>query len=427
MRAYAVYLLRLRRIEFSVHTRLAWHLADDTFLRLWRDYLVKKRRIKKSTFNAYLSTVLGFYKHAQGMGWARGLIGVNDFAKGEFYRIAMHIETRDDGREVEFSPLRIKTTEEPEPYFPPKRVIDEITASIAISKRPALAERDLLIVEWLRRCGLRRREALWLTRSLIPTLEEIDAFEDALVGGASDNDDDHVPLTGYPIKITSAKSGGRPDMIFVQPELLRRTRRWLDGGRREILGLKRGPHRDPSEIFISAKTGTVLIPQSVTNLFKTAACHAQKAAKEQGERDPQHSLAHPHNLRAEAITDQLVGRLDAGMEQTTALFETQVFARLASREVMEKHYLKLAQRMLENNKAAARDWSDKSNTDVKERAEIDHQSIQLGAEHLRRAQGIERILEDMSPHNVNLVARLLRMLAEGLITEDRVKSLLGNA
>jgi integrase len=413
----AVYASQLLDYWHFLHdSRLAWDLADDHFLRLWRNHLEHSREIKKSTFNEYLSTVTGFYKYAQSRQFGRDLIGVNDLRKGTIFRITMEIKIRKDGTEVEVSSLRYKTTETPEPYFPPTPVINAITATIATSKRPALAERDLIITEFKRRVALRRIEVLGIRRNQIPDLDEIDTFEDRQIAADSGNDDELVPLSGYPMKIVSAKSGGREDLVYVPPALLRRTREWMDEHRCNIVARRRRTGHlteDPQELFISSKTGAVLKAQSITNSFKIPAGKTQRAAEKQGDIDPRHSLARPHHLRAEAITNHLVGLLESGMEQTAALFRIQVFARHKRFKSTER-YLKLAQMIQEANRSASNEWTKRSNAVVQQRAEEDHRNISLAL-----------LTRDLSPEEIEVVTRLIQLLGKRTITSSTIEAILG--
>jgi hypothetical protein len=392
--------------HFLHDSRLVWKLADDSFLRLWREHLVEVRKIKRRTFNAYLSTVVDFYKHAQAKRWGHNLIGVNDLEKGLAFRISMEAKTKKNGTEYEVSSLRYKTVENPESYFPPTPVIDAITASIAAAKRAALAERDLIIVEFKRRVGLRRSEVLRITRHQIPTLDEIDEFEDnQLICNA--NVDEPASSAGMKMEIVSSKSGGRIDVVYVPPSLMRRAREWVDTYRRELVTLRRCTGhiaKDPDQLFISWKTGAALRGQSFTNMFKSAAKMAQETAEQEGEIDPRHSEARPHHLRGEAITNTLVDVLASGMKPTEALLYAQVFARHKNFSTTER-YLHFAQMLQGERKRISHEVAQQRDATVQQQTIHDHCNILLAS-----------LTSELAPPQLELLMRLVQMLREPSVT-----------
>jgi site-specific recombinase XerD len=388
--------------HFLHDSRLAWELADDSFLRLWREHLGEIRKIKRSTFNTYLSTVVGFYKHAQAKRWGHNIIGVNDLEKGHAFRISMETKTRKDGTGYEVSSLRYRTAENPEPYFPPAPVIDAITVTIATSKRAALSERDLIIVEFMRRVGLRRSEVLRITRHQIPTLDAIDEFEDDQLIRNAGVDEPASPA-GMKMEIVSSKSGGRIDVVYVPPSLMRRTREWADTYRRELVTLRRGTGhiaKDPDELFLSWKTGTALKGQSFTNMFKSAARRAQETAEQEGGIDPRHSEARPHHLRGEAITNALVDVLETGMNQTEALLYAQIFGRHKNFGTTER-YLNFAHMLQDERKRISREVAQQRDATVQQQTIRDHCNILLAS-----------LANDLAPGQLELLMRLVQMLRE---------------
>jgi integrase len=392
--------------HFLHDSRFAWELADDSFLRLWREHLRKVRKIKKATFNTYLSTVVGFYKHAQAKRWGQNLVGVNDLLKGHAFRISMETKIRKDGTEYEVNSLRYKTAENPEPYFPPTSVIDAIAATIATSKREALSERDLIIVEFKRRVGLRRSEVLRITRHQIPTLDEIDEFEDNQIIRYANEDEPASPV-GIKMEIVSSKSGGRIDVVYVPPSLMRRTREWIDTYRRELVTLRRGTGhiaKDPDELFISWKTGAALRGQSFTNMFKSAAKKAQEVAEQEGEIDPRHSETRPHSLRGEAITNSLVVVLELGMNPTEALLYAQVFGRHKDFRTTQR-YLNFAQMLQGERKRISREVAYQRDATVQQQTIRDHCDILLAS-----------LANDLRPAQLELLMRLVQILREQSVT-----------
>jgi integrase len=142
----------------------------------------------------------------------------------------------------------------------------------------SLTKRNHLLIQWYSQVGVRRMEWGNLTVEQIPSWTKIDElFSKSLV---------------YELRLTKTK-GGNGRYVGVIPDLLERTREYIEDPRREIVvrfkKLKGIAYFEPDEIFLSSKTGLPLnftaISNLLTSLFKQAGVEG-----------------HGHRLRATYLT-----------------------------------------------------------------------------------------------------------------------------
>lgn len=143
---------------------------------------------------------------------------------------------------------------------------------------PNLTERNHLLIQWYSQVGVRRKEWGHLIVKQIPSWKVIDElFSKSLV---------------YELRLTKTK-GGNGRYVGVIPDLLEKTREYIEGPRKEIVHrfkkLKGTAYSEPDEIFLSSKTGLPLkftpISNLLTSLFKQAGVEG-----------------HGHRLRATYLT-----------------------------------------------------------------------------------------------------------------------------
>lgn len=397
----------------------AWETVDDNLLAQWKLFLLgppdfknkaKKppgfRYIAKGTFNGYLRTILQFYLYAQKQGWASGMIGEADASHGSRYKIL--VEYKGDSGSSIWHHLIESESGKPEVQLPSDQVLDEILAEIATRpKRPALAERDLLINEWMQRCFLRRSEAVRLRLSQIPSRKKLEALEnqarDEANFGLGLNDGAALVV---PIRIEGAKKGG-PRIVHAPLSLLMRTRDWIDDGREQILAAKRKPgqpREKPEDLFLSLRTGAALEAQSVTNGFKIAAKSAEEKYPDTPSLVP-HGKVRPHHNRHLGITDTTAGLLSSGMSETEAKLTVMELAGIKRWETATI-YIHMAQRRQHATSNAGREFARQRNSDIAARTRIDHSRT--------------RAKQDKQ----YLVQSLDGALAEGLISRDEVEAII---
>ena len=163
-------------------------------------------------------------------------------------------------------------------YTPDTVDIGRLHAAVAAASTPDVVERNHLLIDWYLQTGVRRIEWCSLTVDQIPPWSEIDSAQES--------------FQVREILLTATK-GGRPRYAGVLPELLERTREYIDGPRAELVARfrerYRSGYREPKEVFLSSKTGRGLRAKAITNLLS----HLFTSANVEG---------HGHRLRATYLT-----------------------------------------------------------------------------------------------------------------------------
>ena len=119
-----------------------------------------------------------------------------------------------------------------------------------------LTERNHLLIDWYSQVGLRRHEWSALTVEQIPSWDTIHALQ--------------LRSEAHELRLDKTK-GGRVRHVGVIPDLLEKTREYIEGSRTDIVArfkaTKSGAYREPSEIFLSEKTGQPLTLTAITNML----------------------------------------------------------------------------------------------------------------------------------------------------------------
>ena len=119
-----------------------------------------------------------------------------------------------------------------------------------------LTERNHLLIDWYVQVGVRREEWSALTKDQIPNWEEIYSLQQC--GEA------------YELRLTKTK-GGRVRHVGVLPELLQKTREYIEGPRATLVARfkrkQKSAYREPAEVFLSDKTGLSLKLTAISNLL----------------------------------------------------------------------------------------------------------------------------------------------------------------
>lgn len=147
--------------------------------------------------------------------------------------------------------------EEPERQVTPTTDdVAKLAAVVARQPDEEARERNLLLLAWYFEVGLRRTEWNELPLSQIPSFKDI-----ALL----------TIRTEYQEVVLTVSKGGRPRWVAALPNLLERTREYIDGARQAIVKRfahiygRKGP---PTQIFLSTKTGLPMNPRAISNLLR---------------------------------------------------------------------------------------------------------------------------------------------------------------
>ncbi|WP_143084561.1 site-specific integrase [Massilia yuzhufengensis] len=173
----------------------------------------------------------------------------------------------------------------------PTPTSEDLTKLYVVADNPGnqdLTDRNHLLIDWYGQTGVRRVEAQNLTVDQIPEWPAIDRLRS--LGHA------------YELRLTITK-GGKARHIGVLPDLLERTRDWIEGPRDKIIRrFKRNglAYSEPKEIFVSSKTGKALTLTSMTNLFTAFFSEANVEG-------------HGHRLRAYYLTNLLHAEVEAAI------------------------------------------------------------------------------------------------------------------
>jgi site-specific recombinase XerD len=156
--------------------------------------------------------------------------------------------------------------------------IGRLHAAVDRAANLDVAERNHLLLDWYLQAGVRRMEWRSLTLAQVPPWDVIDAAA--------------ASMHAIEIALMTTK-GGRPRHAGALPELLERTREYIEGPRRQLVErFKRklgNAYREPDEVFLSNKTGAPMEPKAISNLLKPLFEQAQVEG-------------HGHRLRATYLT-----------------------------------------------------------------------------------------------------------------------------
>lgn len=256
--------------------------VDDELLLEWLNAQAGKRA---STRAGRCDTVFEMYVWLESEGYVHQMVRVPGFNDGEKFRPRLSSRPSGGGRYPHarsrfgiVSALRPRQTPGRQLPTPESDDIGRLHATVAAANSPDVAERNHLLIDWYLQTGVRRMEWQSLTVDQIPSWDDIDAAREEL----------HV----IEILLTATK-GGKPRHAGVLPELLGRTREYIEGPRAQIVGRFREKYRiayrEPDEVFLSNKTGRPMNAKAISNLLS----HLFEQAGVQG---------HGHRLRATYLT-----------------------------------------------------------------------------------------------------------------------------
>lgn len=239
-----------------------WKEVDDKIFKQWRERKLKSG-VSKGRLNEILSTVFGFYVFCELNGLLRYQVGCYERASlpekvrhMQFPITAEHVLKGPRRHSVAWTtPLRYRNT----PSSIGNRQTpsdDQMMGLHENALEGQNGERNELILAWVEDSGARRSEILQLQVSQLPGKETVDALFDD-------------PQPWLPIDIPHRK-GGSSGVLLVSADTLVMTLAYLKQRRRLVEKFKASnpSYEAPAELFLSTKTGQVLKPDSLTNLFK---------------------------------------------------------------------------------------------------------------------------------------------------------------
>jgi integrase/recombinase XerD len=244
----------------------AWDEIDDSFLIAWRDTQMVGG-VDRKTINYRITMLYRFYLWAQDDGAVRNLIGApewGDEGLKRVYPVSVTIEraTGSDGQSrVRYgSNVLLKNVSKRSGRMTHTPTEDEMyRVHLELARGgEVVAQRNTLMASWAEEAGLRRKEIAALLVEQIPDHEQIEAM---------------LAEPGLHILELVVTKGGKPRKVPVTPDLLRRTRDFIEYERQALIDevRKRAPrYRPPRTIFLSTRTGKAMSERAVTNLFTEA-------------------------------------------------------------------------------------------------------------------------------------------------------------
>lgn len=214
-------------------------------------------------------------------------------------------------------------------------------------KNPGLTERNHLLIDWYSQVGLRRHEFCHLALDQIPDWDSIYALQER--------------NEAHELKLLVTK-GGRHRHVGVIPELLEKTREYIEGQRAAVVARfkasKGSSYKEPPEVFLSEKTGQPMVLIAISNLLT----HWFKASQTEG---------HGHRLRATYLTNLF--------EAEIAAEEARVAAHPGSKAIIDYELilLKVAERAGHSDIASLRPYLTLARKRrVRQGAEVDPVTLQ---------------------------------------------------
>lgn len=194
---------------------------------------------------------------------------------------------------------------------------DEVTklhVAAETSRSFPITERNHLLIDWYAQVGVRRHEWSALTLRQIPNWETIYALKEQ--------------NEAHELRLEKTK-GDRARYVGVIPDLLERTREYIEGPRTELVNRfkasKGTAYAEPPEIFLSEKTGQPFNLTAISNMVTAWFREAGVAG-------------HGHRLRATYLTNLFDAEIAAEEARVRAFPGTKVFIdyELILRKVAER-------------------------------------------------------------------------------------------
>ncbi|WP_336055220.1 hypothetical protein [Nitratireductor sp. CH_MIT9313-5] len=284
-----------------------WDEVDDDFLTRWKLLMLGSRKVLPSTFRGNLGVVLQFFLYAERKGWASGLIG--EVREDTSYRVKVALYGKNRVNHY-LQPLRSSRNEAKLISHSDFALVD---AQISRSSHSRFTrESRLLVVKLMRIASLRRSEVVAIEKQQFPSVMKLREHREAVAQGRA------LPL--ITLRVIRAKRAGARD-IQIPLSLAEAVSKFIEGPRARFLASRGISEHACESVFLSQKTGKALLPQSITNWWKSA---ANIAAERHGR--PELAKIRPHHNRHRAITDFARYRLDAGQSPAETLIAVMAFA-----------------------------------------------------------------------------------------------------
>lgn len=286
--------------NFLERHQIALSEVTDAHFRRWLNWQ-EKSGVCAGTQASRCDAVFKFYVWMEEHGYVTQMVrvpGVND--SSTFIPNLSSVPAKNSRRGTRkssfgiISAIRPKVGPKPRQATPTSEDVSRIYIAADSAHNADIVERNHLLIDWYVQVGLRRMEWCALTVAQIPDWDTIYSLQQK------------GEVYELPLHVTK---GDRPRHVGVLPDLLEKTREYIEGAREDVIVRFRrkqhGQYLVPSEVFLSNKTGLALNTTAVTNL----ASSWFKAAGVEG---------HGHRLRATYLT---------------SLFEAEIaaeFAKIAS-------------------------------------------------------------------------------------------------
>lgn len=279
-RTYAEHIL-----HFWNHLRVRGLPYDEVNDEVLLEWLNGQAGVSDTTRGARCDAVFDLYVWLESEGYVHRMVRIPGFNDDKPFRPQLSSRPvkassfrRNSSKLGIVSALRPKQTATLPLPTPDTNDIGRLHAAVDAAPSLDVADRNHLLLDWYLQVGVRRMEWRSLTLAQIPLWEVIDAASARL----------------HPLEIAlTATKGGRPRYVGALPELLERTREYIEGPRQQLVERFRAnlgqAYREPDEVFLSNKTGGPMELKAISNLLNTLF----EQAKVQG---------HGHRLRATFLT-----------------------------------------------------------------------------------------------------------------------------
>ncbi len=243
-------------LSFLERARVTLEDFTDRHLVAWMQEQAD-RKLKRNTVEGRLDTVFRFAVWLAGNGqedivrlpWA-------SYPPGFRFRLSSRPDTSKRGRSSagivsDLQPLGSRSARQPTPTT---EDVAKLAAVIAVRPNQQVRERNELLVSWYFEVGLRRNEWRDLTIAQIPEFAAIVKM---------------TVCTEFQELSLEHTKGDRQRWVAVLPNLLERTREYIEGARSAVVERFKdayGSSGAPKEVFLSNKTGMPMAPRAISNL-----------------------------------------------------------------------------------------------------------------------------------------------------------------
>ncbi len=236
-------------------------VCDSELIR-WQN-IQENRGVGSQTIAARCDAVVRFYIWAELNGQVQQVIRIPGWNDTEKFTSQISVVLRKSHpRRRAYAGAEVVAVVRPKvrrPAFlpiPNSADISNLYMATGNAKKIGVVNRNVLLIDWYVQVGVRRMEWSSLTVKQIPQWDDVYALRER--------------RHAYELRLTKTK-GGRARYVGVLPDLLERTREYIEGPRAEIISRfrrkKKAAYNEPDEVFLSDKTGLPLSLRSISNLL----------------------------------------------------------------------------------------------------------------------------------------------------------------